>query len=200
MTNRFFSVIVVVLFVISCKPNKNSTYMAADRSVVEVILQRKSVRTYTSKDVSDSQIDTLLRAAMAAPSSRNVRPWHFYVVRNDSIKQRLADRLPTKIFPKAPVLIVVCGDPMLKNNEPDQVFNWALDCSAASQNILLAAESMGLGAVWTGVFPYKTRVAAVREVLGMPEHLVPLNIIPIGYPGGDEKPKDKYDPTKVDWK
>lgn len=199
MSNYLFSVIIVALLAGSCKPNENSTSVTKSKNVFEVIQSRKSVRTYADKDISDTQIDTLLRAAMAAPSSRNVQPWLFYVVRNDSVKQQLADNLPTKIFPRAPVLIVVCGDPLLKNTEPDQLLNWALDCSAASQNILITAEAMGLGAVWTGVFPYKLRVAAVKEVLGLPENIIPLNIIPIGYPAGDEQPKDKYDAAKITW-
>jgi nitroreductase len=167
---------------------------------LKTIHKRKSVRTFSEKEVSKAEIEALMKAAMCAPSSKNNQPWSFYIIRNKDVMQKLANALPyAKMLPKASAVIIVCGDSTKGVSEPDQAFNWALDCSAASQNLLLAAESIGLGATWTGVFPYKKRIRAVRDVLQLPENVIPLNAIPIGYPAGNEKPKDKFKPESVNW-
>lgn len=167
---------------------------------LQTIRNRKSVRTFSEKEVSKKEIEVLLKAAMSAPSSKNIQPWSFYVIRNKATMQKLADGLPyAKMLPKASVVIVVCGDNTKGVTNPDQSLNWALDCSAATQNLLLAAESIGLGATWTGVFPYSDRVKAVKDVLKLPENIIPLNAIPIGYPAGNEKPKSKYNAENIKW-
>jgi len=167
---------------------------------LQTIHNRKSVRAYTNQAVPKEKVEVLLKAAMVAPSSRDNQPWLFYVVTNRETLNKLAERLPSaQMLAKAPMAIIVCGDNAKNIKQPDQALNWALDCSAASQNLLLAAESEGLGAVWTGVFPYKDRVKVVQDVLQLPENIVPLNAIPIGYPAGNEKPKNKYKPENIRW-
>lgn len=162
-----------------------------EQIVLENIHSRRSVRTYTSAPVEDEKIDKMVRAGMAAPSGMDRRPWHIVVVTDRAILDTLAGQLPhAQMLREAPLALVVCGD-------PERSSYWYIDCSAVSQNILLAAEALGLGAVWTGVYPDDARIASVRAALGMPETAVPLNVIPIGYPNGDEQPKDKYDPAKV---
>lgn len=166
--------------------------------VLENILSRKSVRSYTEQPVNRAQLDTLVRAAMAAPSGRDMRPWKFVVVEDRTSLDSLRVRLPyAKMLGEAQAAIIVCGDLGVTDDEGKPSTNWTFDCSAATENLLLAAEVMGLGAVWTGVHPYEERVEAVKAALGLPENIVPLNVIPIGYPKGDPQPKDKFDAANI---
>ena len=163
------------------------------------IFNRKSVRHFTTEKVSEVQLTQLLKAGMAAPTAVNKQPWAFVAISDQDILNQLAEILPyAKMLKQATGAIVVCGDLSTALEGIGQAY-WIQDCSAASQNILLAAESMGLGAVWTGVYPQKQRMAEVGQVLNLPEHVLPLNVIPIGYPTGEDKPKDKWKPSKVHW-
>ena len=166
------------------------------RDTLTVISQRKSVRHFTDREISDGQVEVLLRAAMAAPSAKNKQVWEFVVLNERSRLDRLAMLLPyAKMLSQAPVAIVVCGD--VSKNTEESTLNWVSDCSAAAENLLLAAESLGLGAVWTAAFPYVDRVAAVRQVTGVPENITPLAVIPVGYPAKAEPVKDKWRPEKI---
>ncbi|GAF05889.1 nitroreductase family protein [Saccharicrinis fermentans] len=168
-------------------------------NTLEIIHKRKSVRNYTDKEVSKTQLETLVKAGMAAPTAVNKQPWAFIVVNDRAALDELGDHLPyAKMAKKASAAIVVCGDLTKALEGWEQEF-WIQDCSAASQNILLAAEALGLGAVWTAAYPAKDRMATVRRVLGLPKHIIPLNVIPIGYPKGIEKPKDKWRPENLHW-
>ena len=128
----------------------------------------------------------------AAPTAVNKQPWAFVVVDDRTVLDKLAAELPyAKMTAQAPLAIVVCGDlSKALNGEKDRY--WMLDCSAASENLLLAAESMGLGAVWTAVYPENDRIAKVRSVLSLPDHIIPFNLIPVGYPQHREESKDKF--------
>lgn len=166
--------------------------------VLQNILNRKSVRSFADRPVSREQIDTLLHAAMAAPTGRDMRPWKFVVVEGRAEMDSLAQRLPyAKMLTEAAAAIIVCGDMSVTDSHGKPSTNWTFDCSAATENLLLMAEAMGLGAVWTGVHPYEERLGAVKSALGLPEHIVPLNVIPIGYPKGEPHPKDKYDASNI---
>lgn len=166
--------------------------------VMTNILQRKSVRSYTNRPVTKSQLDTLVRAAMAAPTGRDMRPWKFIIINDHAAMKKLAEKLPyAKMLAEAQAAIVVCGDLSILDKEGKPSTNWMFDCSAATENLLLQAEAMGLGAVWTAAYPYEDRLAAVNEALQLPKHIVPLNVVPIGYPKGDTQPKDKYDVNNV---
>lgn len=166
---------------------------------LKVIHNRKSVRHFTTQSVSQDQIEQLLRAGMAAPTAVNRQPWAFYVVSRRETLDALGEQLPyAKMLLQAQAAIVVCGDMDKAGNLKEQAY-WVQDCAAATQNILLAAESLGLGAVWTAVFPYDDRSKVVVETLKLPAHHIPLNVIPIGYPTGEDKPKDKWKPENVFW-
>jgi nitroreductase len=147
-------------------------------------------------DISDGQIEVLLRAAMAAPSSKNKQVWEFIVINERGALDRLAALLPyAKMLLQAPAAIVVCAD--VSKHTGEAALNWVADCSAATENLLLAAESLGLGAVWTAAFPYADRMAAVRQVTCIPEQIMPLNVIPVGYSAKVEPVKDKWHPEKI---
>lgn len=163
-----------------------------------VIQERKSVRSYTGEAVNKEDIDKILRAAMAAPAAIHMMPWKFIVVTDKTKLKALADGLPfAKMLIKAGTCIVVCAVPG-EAAMSSEVFA-ILDCTCASQNILLAAEALGLGAVWTAVYPNKDLMDFVRKELNIPQHIIPLNLIPIGHPTGEEKAQDKYDAKNIHW-
>lgn len=158
----------------------------------DVIFKRRSIRKYTQEPVSPEDIEYILRAAMAAPSARNLQPWHFIVIEDRELLNKIPDIQPyTKMLYEAPLAIVVCGDKKVSENY------WVQDCSAATQNILLAATSRGLGSVWCGIYPRETRYQALMELLDLPEHIIPLNVIAIGHPAEEKPPANRYDKSKV---
>lgn len=161
---------------------------------MEGIFSRRSIRKYTDDPVSEEQVTGLLRAAMAAPSAGNQQPWQFVVVRDRTVLDVIADANPYGgMARQAPVAIVICGD-MTCDNRPGF---WSQDCSAATQNLLLAAHAQGLGAVWCGTFPREERMGPIAAVLGLPEHIIPFSVVPIGYPAERPAPVDRYDPSRV---
>ena len=202
MDNRILIVaLLLALIFVSYKLARASSAQpvvtSAEDVVYENILTRASVRTYLDKPVDSAKIERLLRAGMAAPSAADKRPWHFVVVTDRELLDGLAKANPNAGFAKkAPLAIVVCGD-MNKTLQGGGKDFWIQDVSAVSENILLAAHAMGLGAVWTGTYPAPDRCKAVAEVLGLPKYLVPFNTIVIGYPASQVKPKDKWDERNV---
>ncbi len=183
-----YSFIALSLFLIACNDSTQTKQESQDNNqTLQTIFNRKSVRKYTERPVEKEKLEMLVRAGMAAPSSRDRRPWEFIIVTDRNVLDTMGDGLPlARMLKDTKQAIIVCGDTVKSSNA------WQLDCSAAAQNILLAAESMGLGAVWTAAYPYPDRMKVVRETLRLPEHVVPLTVIPIGYPTGVEKPKDKF--------
>ncbi|MBN1596206.1 nitroreductase family protein [candidate division FCPU426 bacterium] len=167
---------------------------------IHIIHQRKSVRNYTEQAVARETVELLIRAGMAAPTAANKQPWAFVGITDQEIMKALAKGLEYgHMLNQAAAAIVVCGLPKLSMAGRQQEY-WIQDCSAASENILLAAESLGLGAVWIGVHPVSVRVKHVRTVLKIGDQdVIPLNVISIGYPQGQEKPKNKYQPEKIHW-
>ncbi|MFH0738983.1 MAG: nitroreductase family protein [Candidatus Omnitrophota bacterium] len=181
-----------------------------DKSCIEVIHSRKSVRNYTGVPATKEQLEILLKAGMAAPSAMDRRPWAFVVVTDEALLAKLADGLPSsKMITRAKAAIIVCGVIERQDGEgqikiyktlDDKVQNlWVQGCSAASENILLAAEAIGLGAVWTGMYPSKERMAHIRSTLGIPERVMPLNVIAVGNPTGVDRPKNKFDSSNIHW-
>lgn len=160
----------------------------------EAILTRRSIREYTDQFVSAETIRRLLTAAMHAPSAGNQQPWQFVALTDRDMLDALAEALPYgKMLRQAPLAIVVCGDLRMETNKG----YWVQDCSAATQNVLLAAHAMGLGAVWLGVYPDEGRVAALSSLLSLPRGLVPLSAISIGYPAEKPLQVDRYQEERV---
>ena len=198
MKKQGFTVLILTMLLLSScstKAQKNGS----EQAVLNNIASRVSVRSYLDKPVEDAKIEQLLRAGMAAPSAMNKQPWHFVVVTDKQQLAALAKANPyAGMAAKAPLAIVVCGD-MNKALSGNAREFWVQDCSAATENILLAANAMGLGAVWTGTYPSEERVKAVSKVLQLPKKLIPLNTIVIGYPDGTNTPKDKWKPANVSY-
>ena len=161
---------------------------------MEAILSRRSIRKYTEQPVTDEVIKELLEAAMSAPSAGNEQAWQFVVIKDRGILDQIPKYHPySRMVKQASVVILVCGD--LKSEKHKGY--WVQDCSAATENLLIAVEAKGLGAVWLGVYPREDRVNGLRELLGLPEHVVPLSLIPIGYKGEEKPPANRYDPSRV---
>lgn len=176
----------------SCTVNSSS---AAD-AVLENIHNRKSVRQFTSEPVSDEHIQTMLKAAMAAPTAVNYQPWRFVVITEREQLDAMAEVLPfAKMLKQAPLAIVVCGETTWFDGNENPF--WQQDCSAATQNLLLTAEALGLGAVWTAVYPDPQRTNELSAFLGLPSNVLPLCTIPIGHHDGTAQPKDKWKPENI---
>ncbi len=161
------------------------------------IMTRVSVRQFTGEKITQAQVDTLLRAAMAAPSAINKQPWAFFVVTDQALIDRLGEALPySRCQNGAACAIIPCGD-LSKAIEGAGRDFWINDVSAATENLLLAAHAMGLGAVWTGLHPDMERVKMVQEMLGMPEHIIPLCVVPVGVPAEQPAIKEKYNEANI---
>lgn len=198
MKTKIFSVLrlcaagLLLLGGMSCSNNDSRT----TASTLDVIHSRKSVRNYTDQLVTQEQLLTLAKAGMAAPSARNLQPWHIMAIDDRATLDALADSLPNgKMLYQAPAAMVVCGDMTLAPEGDGHDF-WVCDCSAVTENILLAAESMGLGAVWLGIYPVEQRVKTIGGILHLPEHITTLAVISIGYPTGEDQSKDKWKEEK----
>ena len=160
---------------------------------MEAILSRRSIRKYTDKEVSKELEVNLLKAAMAAPSAHNRQPWHFIIIRDRDILKKITEfHRHSQMLKEASLAIIVCGD-----NEVQKTDFWIHDCSAATENILIAAQAFGLGAVWLGVHPSDDYIKGVKELLQIPDHVTPLGIISIGYPAEEKPPGNRFDPSKV---
>ncbi|MBR3628226.1 MAG: nitroreductase family protein [Elusimicrobia bacterium] len=179
---------VCLCFFISCSVANSSSA----NSAIDNILNRKSVRKYSDKKVEQAKIDTILKCAMAAPSAMNKQPWEILVVTDKEKLEKIAEICPNASYAKSSqVTIIVCGDKTVSDKF------WEQDCCAVTENILLAAEALDLGSVWCAVYPFDEKVNAVKSLFGLPENVIPLNVIPMGYPFAKEEPKQKYDVKKV---
>jgi nitroreductase len=161
---------------------------------IDFILTRRSIRKYTSEQVSEETIELLLKAGSYAPSANNFQPWHFLTVTEREILNKLSTVHPyAGMLKQAPLAILVCGD----NNLQPILGYQAVDCSAATQNILLAAHAIGLGGVWLGVFPREQRMKDIKEFFQLPENINPITLISIGYPDEKITQTDRFNKEKI---
>jgi nitroreductase len=156
---------------------------------IEAIMTRRSVRSFTDEPVTDEQLDTLLRAAMAAPSASNEQPWRIVATRDREVLGRWSRATPfSRPLAGAAVGFAVCGETMAIKHSGF----WVDDCGAATQNLLLAAHALGLGAVWIGVHPSKLMVANVRRILKPPRNITPFALVALGHPEKQPEQVDRY--------
>ena len=195
-----------MLFAACC--NKQEATQADPAEVVmQNILNRKSVRSYTGDTIPAAVMENILRAAMAAPSGMDIRPWSFVVLTDKSEYETIFEGNGNmKKFMESGAVIVVCADttvtrPPRENPDgpaitmPDPI--WRDDMGAVTENLLLAVEAYGLGACWTACYPFPDTMRPVKETLGLPPTVVPYAVVPIGYPSTENTPKDKWDPARV---
>lgn len=161
---------------------------------LKAILTRRSIRKYSEKNIPEEYYEILLRAAMYAPSGRNRQPWHFIIISDRKVMNKLAAVNPSwEMLKEAANAIVVCGD--LKQEDSESFI--IQDCSAATQNILLAAHELGLGSVWLGVHPREDRLKPLIEILQIPAHILPVSMVSIGKPGEFREQPDRYNIDRI---
>ncbi len=162
--------------------------------LMDVVATRLHVRRYCNRTIGNENIRALLQAAMAAHSEGDERPWHFVVVEDLAMRERIVETHPTAhIVAQAPVVILVCGDPALQKHPGF----WVQDCAAASENIVIKAQAMGLGAMWFGVYPIEGRVRHIRDILDLPPTVIPFSLTTVGYPAEHHGLKCRYDESRV---
>ena len=195
-----------MLFVACCN-KQEATQADLAEVVMQNILSRKSVRSYTGDTIPAAVMENILRAAMAAPSGMDIRPWSFVVLTDKSEYETIFEGNGNmKKFMESGAIIVVCADttvtrPPRDNPDgpaitmPDPI--WRDDMGAVTENLLLAVEAYGLGACWTACYPFPDTMRPVKEALGLPPTVVPYAVVPIGYHDGTTQPKDKWDPARV---
>ena len=161
---------------------------------LEAIFTRRSIRRFTDQPVANEHIETLLRAAMAAPSAGNQQAWEFVVIDDPALLEAVPRVHPyAQMCAEAPLTLAVCADP---SREKYNGF-WVQDCSASTQNVLIAAHALGLGAVWLGIAPEGDRAHSIAELLRLPDGVEPLALIAVGHPAETKEPEDRYDPLKT---
>ena len=161
---------------------------------IQAILSRRSIRKYTHKKIDQEIINELLKIGMSAPSAGNEQPWHFIIINNKDILKEIPSFHPhSKMLNQASIAILVCIDKKLETHNEMGI----QDCSAATQNILIAANAKKLGAVWLGIFPRKERMKGIRNLLKIPENIVPFSLISLGYPNEQKKIENRYNESRV---
>jgi nitroreductase len=161
---------------------------------LEAIHTRRSIREYQDKPVPDELVTEMLKAAMAAPSARNQQSWEFVIVTDKEIREKIPTVCPfAQMIVHAPLAILVCGNLEIETSQG----YWVIDCAAATQNMLLAAHALGLGAVWTGVYPREERMDGLTELLNLPEYILPHSLVVIGYPAEQPEHPDRFQPEKI---
>lgn len=179
---------------------------ASENAVLDNIFSRTSVRSYTEASIDDAQLELLVKAAMAAPTAGNVQPWEFVIITNKELMAQYKTVSPyAAMATTAAAAVLVMGNMEAYEGKAHMMPYWPQDTSAATQNLLLAAQSMGLGAVWTGIYSgdnerTKERVAQVQALLDLPSHKIPLAMVFLGHPDTEPLPKDKWKPEKVSWR
>jgi nitroreductase len=167
-------------------------------NVIDLIMSRRSIRQYADQPVPRELLEELLRAAMAAPSAVNARPWEFVVATDPAVLAEFRAQLRYGRH-NAPAAIIVCGHPGIATSQASAELFWVQDCSAATENILLAAAGLGLGTVWCGVHPVPQNVETVAKIVGLPPGVTPLNLIWVGYPAEVKPARTQYDEARVHW-
>jgi nitroreductase len=156
-----------------------------------IIFSRRSIRAYTAEPVAEADVQSLLEAGAAAPSASNRKPWHFVVVTDRDVLRALADAHPYgKMLADAALAIAVCGDPSISDW-------WVQDCTAATENSLIAVSGLGLGGVWLGCHGNPLREQAIRNVLDVPARIGVLSLLSIGHPAEQKAARTQYDPGRI---
>ena len=160
----------------------------------EGLITRRSIRKYTEEPIDRELLEDLVRAGMYAPSAVNCQPWHFVIVDDKAIHQKIMDiHAYAKMLEDAQAAILVCGDEQKQHGAG----YWAVDCAAATENILLAAHAKGLGAVWLGLHPREERKRAVKELFQLPSHIHPFALISIGWPAEQKGTPNRFKPARI---
>ena len=195
---RKITLVTLMTFCVVLASSVSAAVATSIPDTLTIIHNRKSVRNFTGQPVDAETLTKIVKAGMAAPTAVNMQAWSFVIVIDKVRLKDLAAGLPSaKMLDKAGAAIIVCAVPEKAFQKKTEFA--ILDATCASENILLAIEALGLGGVWTAAYPEPDRMALVRNVLEIPENVIPLNVIPVGHPVGTDKPKDKFKPENIHW-
>lgn len=205
MKHPFLLISIILLLAASC--TQNQPKQAPEDASIQALMNRKSVRAFTSDTIPQAAIEPLLKAAMAAPSGMNVQPWSFVVLNDTSRYDEIfGNNANMYIFKQASFIVVFCADTTVtraprENPDGPAVTSpnpiWRDDMGACTENFLIAVEASGFGAVWTACYPFPDRMDPVRRALSLPDSVVPYSVVPVGIPTGDDQPKDKWKPERI---
>lgn len=201
------ALLATILLPSCCGGETNQPAAGVDNETIQTIMRRKSVRAFTDQPIPAEYMEAMLKAAMAAPTGSNIQPWHFVVLTDKSQYEKVFENnFNMRIFNSAAAVVVFCADTTVTRpprDNPDGApvtrpnGTWRDDLGACTENFLLAAESLGLGAVWTAGYPYSERYASMKRELGIPDPILPYCAVAVGWPAKDEKPKDKWKPERI---
>lgn len=203
MRKTFFAFAAAVMIMTGCSQKPAQEHDCANKgaAAIENIMNRKSVRSFTGEAISEEDMTTMLKAAMAAPSGMNIQPWSFVVLTDASkFDDIFQGNFNVGTFKSAGTVVVMCADTTTQSRgSEERVPNsmWRDDLGASTENFLLAAEALGLGAVWTAGYPFMERIEHVKEALGLPAEVLPYCMIAVGHPDGENQPKDKFKADRI---
>lgn len=161
---------------------------------LKAIHARRAIRKFKDKTVPEDILKKILSAGMQAPSAHNEQPWQFVVVKEKETMKKMQELSPwLGMRDTAPVAILVCGDLNLEKAKG----YWVQDCSACAMLLWMAAHDLGLGAVWCGIYPREDRVKGFQKITGLPKNVIPLCLMPIGYPDEKKPKEDRYNPERI---
>ncbi len=161
---------------------------------MQAILGRRSIRRFTGEDIPDQDLRILLEAAMSAPSACNQQPWHFVVVKSKETFTKIIEAQHyTQMLEKASMAVIVCADPRLQTCPGF----WTQDCSAATENLLIAVHALGYGATWCGVYPNDDVVWRIRGILNIPKDVFPFCVVAIGVPDEEKPPANRFKQDRI---
>ena len=205
--NLILTLAAAALLAVGCHCDRDARPASGSDAALQAIMNRKSVRAYTGDTIPAATLDRLLRAACAAPSGMDVRPWHLVVLTDKSQYDSIfGDNHNMRMFKQSAAVVVFCADTLTlmrdrNNPDADPVERpnpmWRDDMGAATENFLLAAEACGLGACWTACYPFTDRMEPVRRALRLPASVVPYSIVPVGVLDGEQRVKDKWNPDRI---
>jgi nitroreductase len=162
--------------------------------LLEAIYTRRSIRQFTDQPIPEEQLEEILKTAMQAPSARNFQPWHFVVIDDRDLLKEVPKFHPyASMLETAPLTIAVCGDFTLEKS----IEYIALDCAAATQNMLLAVHGLGLGAVWLGIYPREKRIEGLKKLLHLPQQIIPISLVALGHPAEHHPSVSRYQPSRI---
>jgi len=165
-----------------------------ETAMMDPVMSSRTVREFTDQPVSDDMLQDLLKTAMSASSAGDQRPWHFVVIRDLKTREWMEEALPEAFMvTQAPLSILLCGDLSYQKH----VGFWALDCAAATENIVIGADHLGLGAIWLGIYPIEGRVQQFRTVLNLPKKITPFSLVVVGYPAERRRNEERYIPSRI---
>lgn len=161
---------------------------------IETILTRRSIRKYNKKDIPNKEVNIFLEAAMSAPSAGNEQPWHFIIINDPALLNEIPSfHNHSQMLKDASLAILVCGD----INQDLHKGMWIQDCSAATENILLAVHAKKLGAVWLGIYPRKDRMDGMKNLCKLPDNIIPFSLVSIGYPAENKEKSNRFDKSRI---